>query len=60
MAKYFKSKKIIRRMSIFKYLLFAVVIYLLLHFCISILSIIEPNKLLSFNFLIKSSFFMKR
>ena len=56
MAKYFKSKKIIRRMSIFKYLLFAVVIYLLLHFCISILSIIEPNKLLSFNFLIKDCY----
>ena len=52
MAKYFKSKKIIRRISIFKYLFFIFVIYLLLHFCISVLSIIEPNKLLSFNLLL--------
>lgn len=44
MAKHFKSKKNIRRIYVFKYILFILIAYLLIHWCIYSLIFISPNK----------------
>ena len=52
MAKHFKSKKIIRKVSIFKYLFLILVAYLLIRLCIYSLVVIPPNRYYSANLLI--------
>lgn len=47
MAKHFKSKKIIRRISIFKYLFIVLMTYILIRLCIYSLVFISPNKYIS-------------